>query len=110
MEQYRAANPNYVKNEIKSDKKRRHKLKFEVLLHYTQIFNLSATEPHCKCGFSDIRALTLDRIEGGHKKATDLYGTALYEYLKKKGYPEGWQTSCMNCQWVKRYENKEITL
>jgi hypothetical protein len=34
-------------------------------------------------------------------------GVAFYRHLKKIGYPNGYQTLCMNCQWVKRAQNKE---
>jgi hypothetical protein len=61
----------------------------------------------CKCGFSDIRALQLDHIYGGgHKErstrksdakkiATDVYGKEKFQLL------------CANCNWIKRWENKE---
>jgi len=109
MRKYRANNPDVRKKERKSDKEHRRKLKFEVLLHYS--IPCAIPVPICaECHFSDIRALSLDRINGKHKKTTKLYGDNLYQDLKKKDYPDGWQVLCMNCQWVKRYENKEITL
>ena len=69
-----------------------------------------------KCGFSDIRALSLDHIEGGgskeraeqkrnHKRV--LSGKALYRNLHLRGFPKGYQTLCMNCQFIKRYTHKE---
>jgi hypothetical protein len=63
-----------------------------------------------KCGFSDIRALTIDHINGeGHKhrKDSSIRGNHVYLWLKKNNYPEGFQTLCMNCQMIKRARNKE---
>lgn len=69
-----------------------------------------------RCGFSDIRALSLDHIEGGGSKIRAmqkknhqrvLTGKALYRYLYLRDYPIGYQTLCMNCQFIKRYENME---
>ena len=105
MARYRAKNPDYKKKERKWDRERRHKLKLDVISHYS-----NATMKCANCPFSDIRALSLDRIEGGHIKSGLPYGDTLYKRLRKQGYPKGWQVLCMNCQWVKRYENEEITL
>lgn len=59
-----------------------------------------------KCGFSDIRALTLDHIEGqGNKHRKDV--GYVYRWVVKNDFPEGFQILCMNCQFVKKYENKE---
>lgn len=61
-----------------------------------------------RCGFDDWRALQVDHVHGG--------GSAEY---KKKGnmkvYREiiaaddftGYQLLCANCNWIKRYKNKE---
>lgn len=52
------------------------------------------------CGFSDIRALSIDHISSnGHKEKC---GTTLYRRLISESFPIGDQTLCMNCQWVKR--------
>ena len=55
-----------------------------------------------KCGFEDIRALSIDHINGGgaaHKRYIN--NINLYRWLKKQGYPMGYQTLCMNCQFIK---------
>ncbi len=85
------------------------RLKYEVLLHYTES-RFAPQNPYCnKCGFSDIRALSLDLIKGGHSSSgLPSGGSPLYRKLKKEGYPEGWQVLCMNCQWIKRWTNKEL--
>ena len=65
-----------------------------------------------KCGFNDIRALSIDHIDGGGKAHTrsihnGKLGGHFYHWLKCNDYPEGYQTLCMNCQWIKRSENNE---
>ena len=68
-----------------------------------------------KCGYSDIRALSIDHINGyGAEERRALGwgrrgGKTLYTFLYDNGYPPGYQTLCMNCQWIKRVENKECT-
>ncbi len=64
-----------------------------------------------KCGFDDIRALSIDHINGYGKKLDKTYsnrsGTGLYYWLIRSCFPKGYQTLCMNCQWIKRVINKE---
>jgi len=77
------------------------KIRIEILTHYGN-GKLSCV----RCGFSDIRALSIDHINGGgneHRKVEGYF----YTQLKKKGFPEGFQTLCMNCQFIKRDEKKE---
>ena len=33
--------------------------------------------------------------------------TGFYLWLKRNNFPEGFQTLCMNCQWLKKEENRE---
>ena len=87
-------------------KKHRNKLKNEVLSKYS-----SNDKPECrKCGYSDIRALSLDHINGqGFKdREIGLFSHGLYRKLKKEHFPEGYQTLCMNCQMIKKIENGEV--
>ena len=61
------------------------------------------------CRESRPACLSIDHIEGGglrHFKTIGT-GTRFYWWLKRNGYPEGYQTLCMNCQWVKREMNNE---
>jgi hypothetical protein len=63
-----------------------------------------------KCGFSDIRALQVDHVNGGgtkdKKKTTHTYFKIVVEsFLKGENK---YQLLCANCNWIKRYENKEI--
>jgi hypothetical protein len=75
---------------------------------------LSDGDIKCKrCGFTDIRALQIDHINGGGNKDVKKYDN-LYKYYKwlnslssielKKEY----QILCANCNWIKRWENGEM--
>jgi hypothetical protein len=44
---------------------------------------------------------------GNHRKINLVQGGKIYAWLKAKDYPKGFQTLCMNCQWIKRDENNE---
>jgi len=61
-----------------------------------------------QCGETRVACLTIDHIRGDgavHRK--ELRGTRIYVWLRLSHYPEGYQTLCMNCQWIKRKERKE---
>lgn len=83
------------------------RIKMEVLGHYS----LTDT-PSCNhCGFSDLRALSIDHINGGgtrHCKEVGA-GKTFYYWLRKQGFPEGYQTLCANCQRIKQFENNEFS-
>lgn len=91
----------YEKNRAK-----KRNLKIKALTHYGK--NKLAC---VRCGFVDIRALSIDHINGEgykHRKIGKAkLGSSFYRQLKDQGYPEGYQTLCMNCQWIKRFENNE---
>ncbi len=77
--------------------------KEKVLLHYGG-GKLACVE----CGFTDIRALTIDHLDSGgcnHRKSVK--SGSFYIWLAKQAYPEGYQTLCMNCQFIKRVEKGE---
>ena len=59
------------------------------------------------CGFSDIRALEIDHIDGGGYRAK-LHVSVLRRYkniLEARG--EGRQLLCANCNQIKKHVNKE---
>lgn len=120
LESSRRYYQNHREEILKKDKRRwkenRIQLKREVLLHYSPKVNLvlePTSQPFCvRCGFSDLRALSLDHIIAiGGRQKHELYGTKrgteFYRWLRTNGYPEGLQVLCMNCQYIKRYENME---
>lgn len=61
------------------------------------------------CGFSDIRALQIDHIEGGGTKLnkTISWSKRYLEILAGKNTVKV-QILCANCNWIKRWENKEL--
>ena len=65
-----------------------------------------------RCGFSDKRALQFDHIAGYGKK-TDKGKTTYARYRWYALHPEETkkiiQVLCANCNWIKRYENKEFS-
>ena len=83
------------------------KLKRDVIRHYSPLLIC------VRCGFSDLRALCIDHIDGGgeaHRKAVSLGlgGKHFYYWLKRNGYPPGFQVLCMNCHTIKAAEERWI--
>lgn len=79
------------------------KLKLEVLTYYS-----TKDYPICThCGETDIKVLQVDHISGGgnqHKKSIGgVRGSAFYYWLRKQGFPEGYQVLCANCNIRKKY-------
>ena len=74
-------------------------IKKEVLAHYGK------GRLACRmCGESWLACLSIDHINGGgrsHRKELNAYGYRFYKKLKKANFPKGYQTLCMNCQFVK---------
>jgi len=96
-----------VKTRYRAYNVRQHeRLKREVLQHYSP-------ELKCvRCGFTDLRALTIDHINGHgteHKRKLGISrsGSHFYRWLRTNNYPQGFQVLCMNCQFIKRVENDE---
>ena len=68
-----------------------------------------------RCGFNDSRALQIDHLLGhGKKERTGL--TSYDKYVKNiyllalsspKELNEKYQILCANCNWIKRFENRE---
>jgi hypothetical protein len=55
-----------------------------------------------KCGFDNIDALSIDHVNGGGGQHRKNITSVFYQWLKQQNYPDGYQTLCMNCQWIKR--------
>ena len=75
-----------------SSKILRDKLKEEVLQHYGGV---------CACcGIIESAFLSIDHVNGGgtkQRKALGFGGSAFYTWLRKMGFPEGFQVLCHNC-------------
>jgi hypothetical protein len=73
------------------------RLKQEVLSHYGT---------HCACcGESTFEFLQIDHVNNdgaAHRKAIGRgAGTGTYNWLKKNGWPKGFQALCANCNFAK---------
>ena len=96
-------------NESKRVKNKRQSNKLLVLSHYGN------GQVSCvQCGFSDVRALSLDHIhnDGGAVRRVNpnLTSYRLYQRLIKFGLPKGYQTLCMNCQTIKEHTRQQERL
>ena len=63
-----------------------------------------------RCGFDDIRALSIDHINNNgaeERRENKNVGNKFYYWLIKQSLPHGYQTLCMNCQWIKKAEYNE---
>ena len=88
---------------LKKAKETRKQLKLEISSHYSS--NLKCNS----CGFSDIRALSIDHIKGnGNKHRKAIGHMDFYQWIKKNNFPKGFQVLCFNCQWIKRVQNNEV--
>lgn len=57
------------------------------------------------CGNTRKECLQVDHINGGGCKHLKSFpsNNSFYGWLKKSGYPEGFQILCANCNWIKRF-------
>ena len=65
------------------------------------------------CGEARIACLSIDHIAGGglaHRRSLGLSGGGgrFYSWLIQNNFPSGYQTLCMNCQYLKKYTNREL--
>ncbi len=68
------------------------------LQHYSH-----STNPICACcGESTEAFLTIDHINGGgHKHRKQIGRHTIYAWLRRNGFPLGFQVLCMNCNFAK---------
>lgn len=89
---------------VAAAKAHRYEVKVEVLTHY------GGGKLECvQCGFNGVRALSIDHINGGgnqHKRELGYNNQQFYRWLRREGFPTGFQTLCMNCQFMKMGEEK----
>ncbi len=63
------------------------------------------------CGYENVKALSVDHINGKTaNEPTDkkLNGIGMYLWLIREIFPQGYQTLCMNCQFIKREDKREF--
>lgn len=96
MQRLRKENPEkYAAHSRKAKAKERERL-YEIYGHVCAI-----------CGFSDKRALTLDhRLNNGNEERRQLGERGVYRKAKAGYAPDEYQILCMNCQFIKRVEDK----
>jgi len=101
LEERRAKERQYGREHRERDWRTHQRLKREVLSYYS-----GGEDPHCvSCGEKRLDCLSIDHINNNgykEKKETNKFNHGIYQFLKTKGYPEGYQTLCMNCQFIKR--------
>lgn len=61
-----------------------------------------------KCGFTDIRALQIDHINGNGCQESRKIGYYGIRNRILAGQTKEYQVLCANCNWIKRYENDEL--
>lgn len=92
------------------EKKKKYARAYNLHLKELVIEHYSPTKCCSRCGFDDIRALSLDHINSDGNfwnKKLNMGGMSFYEYVKRN-WPKGLQVLCMNCQFIKRYECGEF--
>jgi hypothetical protein len=94
MRKYRAQNPEKYAAQSRAAKAR---LKNKVF----EMYGKKCAE----CGFSDIRALTLDHVLNNGARERDVLGErGVYRRALQEENREEYQVLCMNCQFIKRIE------
>lgn len=84
-------------------RRRRDEIRLTVLTYY------GGGRPACiSCNELRLPCLSIDHIKyiGNHSERKS--PILLYRRLIKENFPEGFQTLCMNCQFIKREENREF--
>lgn len=80
-------------------------------INKSRVYAINILGGKCKrCGFDDIRALQIDHVNGGGNKEHKEGGSyKIYLKIISNKNAEGeYQLLCANCNWIKRYENKEV--
>ena len=98
---WRSNHPNYLNMKNRQYRKRDRLI---ILKHYSPDLVCQ------RCGFSDIRALSIDHINGGggkHMRDNRIEGSGFYRWIIRNNFPKEFQVLCMNCQWIKKQENNE---
>ena len=81
--------------------------KAKVFAHYSKVVSNSDIPICACCGYSDLRFLSVDHIDGRKNlsvKEKKLGGSNLWKHLIKTGLPSGYQILCHNCNIAKGQE------
>lgn len=104
MKEYRRTHPQYRADAVVHHRNYREQLRKKVIAHFGG---------KCvRCGYDDWRALQVDHIQGGGRKAFPTKRRSALGYHREllTAVPGIiYQVLCCNCNWIKRYENKEFS-
>ena len=79
-----------------------HKVERKIARDNLRLEALAAYGNKCVCcGETEIVFLTIDHINGNGTSHRKTISNHLFYWLKKSGYPEGFQVLCRNCNWAK---------
>lgn len=103
-ERYKERSDIIKANAVRTGKILREKQRLAVLWHYS-----NRTLACVQCGFSDVRALVLDHINGGgtEQRRKLKNGGNVWFWLARHGFPSGYQILCANCNAIKAREENE---
>ena len=77
------------------------KIKLDILTYYG-----GGVAACVLCGYDNMDALSIDHINGDgarHRREHHITSSyKLYRLLRRNGFPIGYRTLCMNCQWLER--------
>jgi len=99
----------HKKQHAVTNQENRDRTKFEVYSHY------SGGTPLCAhCSITDIDILSIDHINNDGAKHRKLIGqvrtagASIYYWLKRNGYPKGFQVLCYNCNMKKEIQRRKV--
>ena len=98
-------NKDWVKKNREKDSLRRNGAYFALRMKVIKIMGGKCN----KCGIADFRCLQIDHINGGGRKEYNKSNP--YKYLRlivNKFNKEKYQLLCANCNWIKKYERREV--
>jgi hypothetical protein len=96
---------NYYRHKADRDRKARdsqRQIRLEVLTYYGN-GKLACVQ----CGEARSGCLSIDHINNGGRRERILWKLHTYNKLKSAGFPMGYQTLCMNCQFIKLHDYRE---
>lgn len=101
LEERRAKEGQYTREHPERSWRNYERQKRTVLSYYCD-----SKDPHCViCGEDRSDCLSIDHIWGnGSKERRTMHSQNFYQFLIRGNFPSGYQTLCMNCQFIKRAE------
>lgn len=62
------------------------------------------------CGEDKLPCLTIDHINDDGAEHRRIIGNSICSWIERNNYPDGFQTLCMNDQWLKKYAYEKSRL